>query len=931
MDLSTDNGYRKKVFWWIIIGLGALAALHIAKMNNYLLFHVLVELFCIVVGVAIFFIIWNSRKFAGNTFFLILGAAYLNIAFLDLIHTLIYTGMGVFPDVGANPATQLWICARYLEALSILAAVLLSKRKVKGGPLVFVYMVITALCFYFIFGWRIFPDCYIDQAGPLTLFKIVSEYIIIGIFGLAAFFLFRIRNQFKKSVFILLLASIFVTMASELFFTIYDTPTGFFNMMGHYFKGVSYYLIYFAMIRASLIYPYKTLFRELKQSEEALRQSETRYRMLVDNMPEAILVHRNGKYVFANPAAISLFGAKNPKDIIGQSVLDQVVAEDREQIQSRTEQLENSDVFFSSPYLESKIIKLDGTPVDVARVGMPLVFQGQQSGLMVLQDISERKILERKRARENEKRRILLEYSECILTMTTINGIVDQVARAALNTTDSEIVIINYLDKAENIEAVFTLSNLGEPTLVSDPQRTPFQKKLYELIADSHLLRLTDRELRAHPKLNPTQNDLKELNGLLSSHIIYKNEEHSGTIIVSKKSGGLEYTAVDEANLAQLAALSSLAFQQLDARLTLEDQVEERTKELKASEERFRILVEYFPDAIYVMDAQRIIFVNPAAVKLYGAKDAEELVGEPVNRFAPTEFHDAIKERINLALIGKRTVNSWETKLVRLDKSVIDIDTSSLPIEFDGKPVVMGVLRDISAQKRAMEENLQYQQRLSALAADLTTVEEKERRRIADGLHDDVGQKLALVKINLGMFLKILTKDENKQKIHEIRELIGDVISYTRSLTFELSSPILYTSGLDRALEWLCDEFEKKFRVSCEFEGDDKGKTLPENTQTLLFHTCRELIFNAMKHAKSKNVKIHLNVSNSSIKLTVKDNGVGFDTKNVFIGSDRKMGFGLFAIRERISAAGGRLEMVSSPGNGAKITIIVPIVPEKQI
>jgi signal transduction histidine kinase len=252
-------------------GVLVLVILYLASLHSYLLFHVLAELFSIAVAWGIFMITWNSRQFHDNSYLLFVGISLLYVGFLDLAHTLAYKGMNVLRGYDANLPTQLWIAARYLESLSLLAAPLFLRRRLRTGLTFLGYTALTILLFASTLYWQVFPDCYIEGSG-LTPFKRTSEYIIASILLVAILVTWRERQAFDRRVFRLLIASLAVTIVSELAFTRYVNVYGSSNLVGHFLKVLSIYLIYKALIETCLVRPYDLLFRELKQSEEALRR-----------------------------------------------------------------------------------------------------------------------------------------------------------------------------------------------------------------------------------------------------------------------------------------------------------------------------------------------------------------------------------------------------------------------------------------------------------------------------------------------------------------------------------------------------------------------------------------------------------------------------------------------------------------------------------
>jgi hypothetical protein len=252
-----------------------LLGLYLTSLFSYLLFHGLAEIFSVMVAFGIFSVAWNSRRFADNNYLLAIGVAYLFIGGLDLLHTMAYKGMGVFIGHGANLATQLWIAARYLESLSLLIAPFLLRRKIDVSQLFIGYATIFILVLVSIFYWKIFPDCFLETTG-LTAFKKLSEYVICLILLLSILTAAGKREQFDPIVFRLIIASIASTIGAELAFTFYMSVYGLSNLIGHYFKIISFFLIYRAVIVNGLKKPYSIMFRNLKQSEETLRSEKDR-------------------------------------------------------------------------------------------------------------------------------------------------------------------------------------------------------------------------------------------------------------------------------------------------------------------------------------------------------------------------------------------------------------------------------------------------------------------------------------------------------------------------------------------------------------------------------------------------------------------------------------------------------------------------------
>ncbi|HEJ83930.1 MAG TPA: PAS domain S-box protein, partial [Desulfobacteraceae bacterium] len=296
--------FRAKRLGGLAVSAAILFGLYLSTLYDYLLFHTLVELFSIVVGCGIFIIAWNSRRLLDNNYLLFLGIAYLFVAFLDLIHTLAYKGMPIFQGYGADLSTQLWIAARYVQSLSLLIAPFFLRRRLRSGMAFGAYSLLTVLVLASLFLWPIFPSCFIEGSG-LTPFKKISEYIISAILLAALAVLFGNRAEFDPDVFQWLSASIGITIVAELVFTFYVSVYGLSNVVGHFCKLISFYLIYKAIIHTGLNKPYDLLFRNLRQSEQRLSQ-------IIDFLPDAtFVIDRQGKVIAWNRALEKMTGIRS--------------------------------------------------------------------------------------------------------------------------------------------------------------------------------------------------------------------------------------------------------------------------------------------------------------------------------------------------------------------------------------------------------------------------------------------------------------------------------------------------------------------------------------------------------------------------------------------------------------------------------------------
>jgi signal transduction histidine kinase len=245
-----------------------------------------------------------------------------------------------------------------------------------------------------------------------------------------------------------------------------------------------------------------------------------------------------------------------------------------------------------------------------------------------------------------------------------------------------------------------------------------------------------------------------------------------------------------------------------------------------------------------------------------------------------------IEEEVYLAQYNKRLVEKLEQKTMNLEK-------------------------EIAVRK--------------ALASELSLAEERERRRIAAGIHDDLGQKLVMVKFRLQALRETVSDSNMREALNNECITMGDILDDIHSLTFELSNPLLYEVGFESAMKsWLKTEIQKNAGLKCEFTSGDKKVELDEDVKIVLFKATGELLINIIKHAGAKTVKVSVAERNDEVEVAVEVDGVGFDISKLGLPSGKKGGFGLFSIRERLEYIGGHLEIESHKGKGTRVVMTAP-------
>jgi len=239
--------------------------------------------------------------------------------------------------------------------------------------------------------------------------------------------------------------------------------------------------------------------------------------------------------------------------------------------------------------------------------------------------------------------------------------------------------------------------------------------------------------------------------------------------------------------------------------------------------------------------------------------------------------------------------------------------------------IVGQILADVVQRKRAEERLMAYQENLRSLASELSLVEERERRQIASFLHDEIGQSLAAIRMKFAALRQAGGSADIAGMVDEIQALLEWTIRDTRSLTFELSPPILYELGLEAALEWLGEKIGEEHGIRIEFEDDAHSKPLEDDVRGLLFRAVDELLINIVKHANTRSGKVSILRDGDHVRIVVEDDGVGFDATEIGSRTSQDRGFGLFSIRERLGYIGGCVEVESERGHGTRVTLIAPL------
>jgi PAS domain S-box-containing protein len=354
-------------------------------------------------------------------------------------------------------------------------------------------------------------------------------------------------------------------------------------------------------------------------------------------------------------------------------------------------------------------------------------------------------------------------------------------------------------------------------------------------------------------------------------------------------------------------------------------------KRLERIREEYAAVANMTSDIIVKFDAEYDwTFVNDGACAFWG-KPREQLLQQNFLQYMhPDDIRETTATILEI-IAGKksihRTVNRQKTP-----QGWREIEWSGVPLyDLHGRYIGMQATgRDVTEQRQAERTLFEYQQQLRRLAAELSATEEQERRQLATKLHDGTAQLLAFSRMRLITLLRQgQLAPETAQTLTTVKQQIETALEQTKSLTLELSPPVLYELEFNDAIEWLAEWAQSEHGISTEFAYDGPPVAPAGDIRAVLFQATRELLINIVKHAEATWARITLRRNNNMVEIEVADNGKGFNPATVGIRRDGG-GFGLFNIRERLNLCGGCLRIDSGPGRASRVTVVAPIDKDKR-
>jgi len=373
--------------------------------------------------------------------------------------------------------------------------------------------------------------------------------------------------------------------------------------------------------------------------------------------------------------------------------------------------------------------------------------------------------------------------------------------------------------------------------------------------------------------------------------------------------------------------LFTVILRDITRRLQVQAEAERLQGTIDATQARLAAIVDSAMDAVITVDeAQRIVLYNRAAEQVFGVR-RDEAIGTGLERFLPARFrgahHGHIEAFGRTGVTSRRMGDVTTLWALRAGGNEFPIEASISQAMEGGKHYFTVILRDITLRKQAEDDLRRQQQELRELSARVLEAREDEKAHIARELHDELGQLLTALKMDLGWLRERLPEPELAQKAQDMSELVDRTVSSTRRISQDLRPLMLDDLGLADAASWLVEDFAKRSGVRCEIRlpEDADFSALSKTVSTAVYRALQESLTNIGRHSGAKSAWILLEMDEGALQVEVEDDGRGIAPEDLA----KARSTGLRGMRERVTYVGGTLEISRAPRGGTRLRLRVPL------
>lgn len=662
--------------------------------------------------------------------------------------------------------------------------------------------------------------------------------------------------------------------------------------------------IFLAVLLSALLLWVLTLKRQIrlrKQSEAALRENQEHLHNLARAAFEGIAISENGRLLDVNDQMAAMFGYQR-KELIGMPITDLVAPESRAIVAEAIAKGRES-------IYEHRLLHKDGTSffaearAQVARIG------DRTLRMTALRDITERKLSEE-----------LNKTQSKVLEMLTRGEPLDKTLDALLRMIEAqshEMLCSILLLEPDGVHVRHAAAPSLPPEYLKGVDGSAIGACAGSCGTAAHRRRPV---YVADIETDPLWENYKHLalpfglRACWSTPIFDAQRNVLGTFAIFYRSVGLP----DKRQLSLIETATHIAAVCINKHRV--------DAALQESEARFRALVEYSPDCIAVAVDERLVYVNPAGLKLIRAASFAEVEGRYALDFAPPEYRNAIRERRKIVLEQGASSPVIEFPLFRLDGSTVQVESQAVPFTYGGKPAILNLIRDVTERKQAEIERGEVAEREKKAREEFTHLliasQEAERRRIAGELHDSLGQNLSIIKNRALLATRASGIPASaSEHLQAIERIASDAIDETRNLAHNLRPAHIEQVGLTASLQELIREVSQSSQIHFERRVENVDGVFNHDATTNVYRIAQEALNNLIKHSRAQEAVITIERDLHSVHIRIADDGVGFDPARAV----EQRGLGLTSITERVRMLGGHLDIQSAPGKGSQVLIDLPI------
>ena len=352
--------------------------------------------------------------------------------------------------------------------------------------------------------------------------------------------------------------------------------------------------------------------------------------------------------------------------------------------------------------------------------------------------------------------------------------------------------------------------------------------------------------------------------------------------------------------------------------------------ELLKNEKRYRMLFNNGNDAVFVNHLRddnrfdQFIEVNDIACFRLGYT-RDELQGMDLYTTIPEKY----KNELDNAVAELHRVNHtiFEVQQIRKDKRLIPVEISAHLFEFDQKPTILSIARDITERKRGEAQSRHSSMQLRNLASRLQAIREEERTLISREIHDELGQVITVLKIQISLLANKLRKDQNhlKEKFGSVSQLLDQMVDTVQKITSKLRPEILDELGLIPAIEWQSQHFQNHTNITCDVTISISEIDMEKEKSTAIFRIFQEALTNVARHANADKISIILRQESGQLILEVTDNGQGIRKSQI----EDSHSLGILGMKERALVLGGVVSINGVPEKGTNVKVEIPLLDEQ--